>query len=1114
MDSTASSIQGASRRLIKKEEDDSDDERVFHSSGKNTAMKGDPKQAVCNIDDDDDDDDDESISGPSVYPQKAPGSDSRIIVKDESDEDKKSFTMKSLKPQKSGGIPVNQFFDTVVVAQDTNDEDADDSDSENDEGSDYQDSDDSDYSEDSEAQQRKQKSKPGVAKVKELLEECEMIRDVLLFKQEKGAKLTIKEHRRLTEANEEITKAEKALSTHARESRPRTAREYWQRQLKRDTEKEERKRKPNGDETNSRKVQRTDAQTRPGGNVGNAQLLRAAELFTSNDTENEDAESGGPANEIKATTHASQMQQIMAGMPEGNDTRHTQTQKNDLIEAKQCFGFKRVTAADGKWKLKGMKTPLHSQQLVGASWMTMREAMDLHPAGGILADEMGLGKTITTLATIIGHPPEPEDRKEYCRATLIIADNAHSALRTWMEQINKHASEKFSDQCVIYSKSLGKRLNWWRTKCVVITHLNELRTQFLSKKEYQELRAKWAGDEDGFLQALAKSKKIGSLFRVNWYRVILDEAHGVKSHTSTGALAVWHLNAKYRWALTGTPLSNRLEEFYPYLKFIGCSFTTTMRKFRAVYVRSEQAKENFEALVSLVMLRRKQTDKFLGRAMAPLPKCHRQDIWIPISGWEKIHKEIVDGSYQAKLVDAQADNHETLADEQQQDPQEDEDVSDDESEAEFEKDGTEGSEATNLYRVQNLRCMRLVQLTSHPLNLEKFYREDNREKEIRLTLDRFKSEITKASIEEDQKALEASLKPAYSSGLRQLELAIKDRFGGVQEMAELLKLAANEKKLRDVTCRLCRKNSIPVKPVQSANCEHIYCTDCLVIAISGMSKSGRPLMPPQCRNRGCSPRLGLGEAIKTPACIDAAVKSINGFKEPGRDSIGTRWTGGPKDKASFFRAVCGRDDIGYGPVKMPLSSKLKATLAVMLTWMQEAPDDKIIIYVQWTRTAKSLGCVLESLGIKFVYYNRMANKQQKARALDEFTNNPEIKILVSSMKCSGQSFNFQMANRVIIVDEWWNKAVEEQALKRVFRTGQTKETYLVRIMAKDTIDERIIILQNAKEAIIKAALQDEEMQPHFSGDLQLRMLFSEKDEQTLIAEMEKETRGQQAKQPF
>jgi hypothetical protein len=86
----------------------------------------------------------------------------------------------------------------------------------------------------------------------------------------------------------------------------------------------------------------------------------------------------------------------------------------------------------------------------------------------------------------------------------------------------------------------------------------------------------------------------------------------------------------------------------------------------------------------------------------------------------------------------------------------------------------------------------------------------------------------------------------------------------------------------------------------------------------------------------------MGQAVKTPQCIDAAVKAIKAYKEPGRDSIGTRWTGGQKEQASFFRAVCGREDIDYGPVKMPLSSKVKATLAVMLTWMKKAPEDKII----------------------------------------------------------------------------------------------------------------------------------------------------------------------------
>ncbi|KAF5540542.1 DNA repair RAD5 [Fusarium phyllophilum] len=1112
------------QRLIKKEEEDSNDECTFLSSSK----KGDSKKAIC-IDDDEDDDEEEeeeeeSTSGLFPRPREASGNGNLNIVKDESDEEKENFKMKGLKPQIKDAITAGDFCDKINVDPESSDEDTDDEydpDSAHEKDSDYHDSDasdDSDESDDSETQQKKHKLKRGgwkASDIRKVIKKWENEKNALLLKQYMGEKLSPVECEKLEKRKEKIPKAQKALEKYARESPPKTAREYWQRHLKRQEEKEDRKRKRNGSETNPNKLQKTDMQAGPFGGVEHPGYSRAAALFTTKGAQDDNGDDSEPANRIEATTHEVQMKQIMAGIPEGNDTRHTNTQKKDLMKAKKCFGYKQIKAIDGKWKLKGMETSMHSQQLVAATWMVRREAMGLIPAGGILADEMGLGKTITSLATIVGHPAEPEDREDgYGRATLVIADSAQSASRTWMDQIKKHTSKKFAKRCLIYSKELEKDARWWSTKNVVITNLNALRGQFPSKKERKLLKAQWAGDEAGYQQAISNS--LGELFDVNWYRIILDEAHGIKNHTSSGALAVWELNAKYRWALTGTPLANKLEEFYPYLKFIGCHFATTMRRYRAEYIRSDQASENFETLVALVMMRRQQTEKFLGHTMVPLPKSHRSDIWIPCAGWEKILEEVVDDAYQEKLQDAQNENQETAEDEhqQQQDIEENEVESDDESEADFESDENNGSNALDTYRIQLLRCTRLLQLTSHPLTLETFYREKDHDVYIDKTLERLKSEITQSNLDADQKALEASLEPAYSSGLRQLELVIKDNFGGSEEMTELLTLAANEHKVKDVTCAYCHQRTPPTNPVQSSNCEHIYCHNCLSIAVNSKTKTGRirVLQAPQCQITGCSPKLGMGQAVKTLGCIDTAVKAINGYKEPGRDSIGTRWTGGTKDLASFFRAVCGRDDIDYGPVRMPLSSKVKATLAVMLTWMEEAPDDKIILFVQWTRTAKALGCVLESLGIKFLYYNRMANQKQKTRALDEFTNNADTKILVSSMKCGGQSLNLQMANRVIILDEWWNKAAEEQAFKRVYRTGQLKETHLVRIIAKDSIDERIIMLQDAKEEIIRAALQDGEMQPNFSNYLQLQMLFSGKDKQTLIAEMETEARARQAKQ--
>ncbi|KAL2760226.1 hypothetical protein ACRALDRAFT_2062131, partial [Sodiomyces alcalophilus JCM 7366] len=62
---------------------------------------------------------------------------------------------------------------------------------------------------------------------------------------------------------------------------------------------------------------------------------------------------------------------------------------------------------------------------------------------------------------------------------------------------------------------------------------------------------------------------------------------------------------------------------------------------------------------------------------------------------------------------------------------------------------------------------------------------------------------------------------------------------------------------------------------------------------------------------------------------------------------------------------------------------------------------------------------------------------------------------IASMRCGGQALNLTCANRVIMVDAWWNKAAEMQAFGRVFRLGQIKETHHVRILARETVDERI-----------------------------------------------------------
>lgn len=96
---------------------------------------------------------------------------------------------------------------------------------------------------------------------------------------------------------------------------------------------------------------------------------------------------------------------------------------------------------------------------------------------------------------------------------------------------------------------------------------------------------------------------------------------------------------------------------------------------------------------------------------------------------------------------------------------------------------------------------------------------------------------------------------------------------------------------------------------------------------------------------------------------------------------------------------------------------------------------------------------------------------------------------IAGLGCGAQALNLTVANRVIIVEPWWNKTREQQAFGRVHRIGQKKECYLVRILTQKYIDSHISNLQKRKSEIIDRALQDDGHVPTVLSDMQLRYLF-------------------------
>ena len=89
---------------------------------------------------------------------------------------------------------------------------------------------------------------------------------------------------------------------------------------------------------------------------------------------------------------------------------------------------------------------------------------------------------------------------------------------------------------------------------------------------------------------------------------------------------------------------------------------------------------------------------------------------------------------------------------------------------------------------------------------------------------------------------------------------------------------------------------------------------------------------------------------------------------------------------------------------------------------------------------------------------------KRSQVINEFETNSNIKVFLISLKAGGVGLNLTAANSVILLDDWWNPAVEDQAMSRAHRIGQTQPVSVVRLICSNTVEEKIVQLQMEKKA--------------------------------------------------
>lgn len=171
------------------------------------------------------------------------------------------------------------------------------------------------------------------------------------------------------------------------------------------------------------------------------------------------------------------------------------------------------------------------------------------------------------------------------------------------------------------------------------------------------------------------------------------------------------------------------------------------------------------------------------------------------------------------------------------------------------------------------------------------------------------------------------------------------------------------------------------------------------------------------------------------------------------------------------------------------STKTLALKAQIDEWTQNHPGEKIIIFSQFVKMLDIAEIILEELNIPNVRYQGSMSLFEREESLKELRKNPYTRIMLTSIKAGGVGLNLTTANLVISLDLWWNAATELQAFDRVHRLGQEKEVFVTRMMVKNTVEERILNLQEDKLKVAKAAMGEQGGAGKLGGKLTMNELL-------------------------
>ncbi|PPD69365.1 hypothetical protein GOBAR_DD33755 [Gossypium barbadense] len=618
--------------------------------------------------------------------------------------------------------------------------------------------------------------------------------------------------------------------------------------------------------------------------------------------------------------------------------------------------------------------------------------------GGILADAMGLGKTIMTISLLATHSErgglsdsqssdQPSDQggeaidvfgqspnsvktatkfpsfdklskqrnKLANGGNLIICPM--TLLGQWKAEIETHVQPGSLSLYVHYGQSRPKDAKLLAQNDVVITTYGVLASEF---------------------SAEVNSEDNGGLYSVRWFRIVLDEAHTIKSSKSQISMAAAALVADRRWCLTGTPILNKLEDLYSLLRFLKVepwgNWPWWNKLIQKPFEEGDQrGLKLVQSILKPIMLRRTKcsTDRY-GKPILVLPPADVQVIY-------------------CELSEAEKDFYEALFKR---------------SKVKFDQFVEQGRVLHNYASILEL-LLRLRQCCDHPFLV--MSRGDTQEYTDL-------NKLAKRFLRGGQSTLDGEAKDLPSRAY-------------VQEVVEELR------KGEQGECPICLE---AFEDAVLTPCAHRLCRECLLASWRNPNSGLCPV---------CRKTVTKQELITAPTESRFQV------------DVEKNWVESTK-------------------------------VVVLLQELENlrSSGSKSILFSQWTAFLDLLQIPLSRNNIPFLRLDGTLNQQQREKVIKQFSEDGKIMVLLMSLKAGGVGINLTAASNAFVLDPWWNPAVEEQAVMRIHRIGQTKRVAIKRFIVKGTVEERMEAVQARKQKMISGALTDEEVRTARLEEL--KMLFT------------------------